>query len=130
MLMLPPSVQVFVASEPVDMRKGIDGLAGIVRTQWKQDVFSGHLFVFYGRRGHLLKLLFFDRGGFVLYIKRLERGKFFWPQAPAGERTVMLQGSQLAMLLDGVKVAAVSRPNHWEPPRAASSAEKRCQKLA
>ena len=72
MLSLPPSVEVYLASEPADMRKGIDGLAGIVRTQWRRDVFSGHLFVFHGRRRHLLKILFFDRGGFVLYVKRLE----------------------------------------------------------
>lgn len=117
---LPPSVRVYLASEPVDMRKGIDGLAAIVRTQWHSDVFSGHLFVFHGRRRHLVKILFFDRGGFVLYVKRLERSRFHWPVVAPGQTTVTLEGSELAMLLDGVELSAVRRPSHWEPPARAA----------
>jgi len=123
MLSLPPSVRVYLASEPVDMRKGIDGLAAIVRTQWRKDVFSGHLFVFRGRRSRrLLKILFFDRGGFVLYVKRLERSRFHWPVVSPGQTTVTLEGSELAMLLDGVELAAVRRPDHWEPPARMAAA--------
>jgi transposase len=107
---------VYLARDPVDMRKGIDGLAALVRTQCQGDVFSGHLFVFRGRRAHLLKILFFDRGGFVLYVKRLERGRFHWPVVAASQSTISLEGSELAMLLDGIELAGIRRPSHWAPP--------------
>ena len=66
MLTLPRSTQIFIASQPVDMRKGFDGLMAIVRNEWQTDVFSGHLFVFLGRNQSLVKILCWDRGGLVL----------------------------------------------------------------
>ena len=71
MLTLPPSVRIYLAAEPVDMRRGHDGLAAIVRNQWKLDLFGGHPFAFIGRKGDRCKILFFDRGGFVLYYNQL-----------------------------------------------------------
>jgi transposase len=115
MLTLPPSVQIYLAVEPVDLRRGHDGLAAIVRAQWGLDVYAGHLFVFLGRKKDRCKVLFFDRGGFVLYYKRLERGRFQSPQVAADGRTVQLDGTALAMLLDGIDLGRVRRPEPWRP---------------
>jgi hypothetical protein len=68
-LTLPPSVRIYLAVEPVDLRRGHDGLSAIVRGQWGEDLFAGHLFVFLGRRRDRCKILFWDRGGLVLYYK-------------------------------------------------------------
>src|SRR5512139_3944893 len=100
MLLLPPSVKIFLCTEPVDLRRGFDSLAAIVRGSWHQDVYSGHLFVFCGRRLDRIKVLFWDRGGFVLYYKRLERGRFRLPKVQAGSQTVDLDSTELALLLD------------------------------
>ena len=77
------------------MRKGMDGLAALVQTTLAENPFSGHIFVFRGRRGDLVKLLWFDGDGMCLYAKRLERGRFVWPQAMSG--SVALSAAQLAM---------------------------------
>jgi len=82
------------------MRKGMDGLAALVQTTLAENPFSGHIFVFRGRRGDLVKLLWFDGDGMCLYAKRLERGRFVWPQAASG--SVSLSAAQLAMLLEGI----------------------------
>ena len=115
MLTLPSSVRILLASQPVDMRKSIDGLMALVRNAWGQDVYSGHLFVFVSRRGDRVKILTWDRGGFVLYYKRLEAGRFRLPPVDETAQTVQLDATQLAMLLDGIEVAAVKRPRAWAP---------------
>ena len=116
MLTLPPSVRIYLAVGKVDMRCGHDGLAAIVRGQWRLDLFAGHLFVFVGRRGDRCKILFWDRGGFVLYYKRLERGRFRLPAIKAEAASVVIDATELAMLLDGIDLVAVKRPRRWEPP--------------
>lgn len=116
MLTLPSSVRIYVAVEPVDMRQGHDGLAGIVRAQWGLDLYGGHLFVFLGRKLDRCKILLWDRGGFVLYYKRLERGRFRKPAVHPDRRTVQVDSTTLAMMLDGIDVARVARPRRWEPP--------------
>ncbi|HEY3233283.1 MAG TPA: IS66 family insertion sequence element accessory protein TnpB [Polyangiaceae bacterium] len=118
--LLPPSVRIFIATEPVDLRKGFEGLGAIVRTGWGRDLYSGHLFVFLGRRLDRCKILYFDRGGLVLYYKRLERGGFRLPPRGEDARAVEMDGTQLAMLLDGIDVAKVERPKHWRPKRSAA----------
>jgi transposase len=115
MFSLPSQVRVYLASEPVDMRSGHDGLFSIVQG-WSLDPFSGHLFAFVGKRGDRVKLLFWHRGGFLLLYKRLEKGRFRIPKVKPGTRTAVLDGTELAMLLDGIDVADVRRPALWEPP--------------
>ena len=115
-LTIPQSVPIYFAVEPVDMRRGHDGLAAIVRAHWDVDVFSGNLFVFLGRRLDRCKILYWDRGGFVLYYKRLERGRFRAPALRADGRAVQIDSTLLAMMLDGIDVARVVRPRRWEPP--------------
>lgn len=121
MLTLPSAVRILLASGPVDMRKSIDGLMALVRNAWGEDVYSGHLFVFVGRRGDRVKILTFSRGGFILYYKRLERGRFRLPRVEAQAQSVQLDATQLAMLLDGIDVAEVKRPDAWMPPGRAAS---------
>lgn len=116
MLTLPPSVCIYLASALVDMRRGHDGLCALVRSHWDVDVYGGHLFVFVGRRADRCKILFWDRGGFVLYYKRLERGRFRLPHIPEGATSVAMDGTELAMLLDGIDVGKVRRPRRWTPP--------------
>ena len=84
MIGLPAGTRVWLAAGMTDMRKGFDGLAALVQTALTQDPFSGHVFVFRGRRGDIIKLLWCDGQGLCLFAKRLERGRFVWPQADSG----------------------------------------------
>lgn len=112
----PPSVRVFLASEPIDMRRGHDGLFAIVRS-WDLDPFSGDLFAFVGKRRDRVKILVRHRGGFLLLYKRLEKGRFRIPRVEPGSRTAKLDATDLTMLLDGIDVERVKRPKLWDPPR-------------
>jgi len=114
-LSLGPGVQVVLATEPVDLRRGHDGLVTLVRTLWRADPYSGTLFVFFGRRQDRVKVLFFSAGGFVVYYKRLERGRFSMPRVPEGASQIVLEPGSLAMLLDGVDLRAVRRAPMWKP---------------
>jgi len=87
------------------------------------DLFAGHLFVFLGRRRDRCKILFWDRGGLVLYYKRLEKGRFQMPRVTADGRAVELDATALAMLLDGIDVRYVRRPEPWQPKKAAHGAQ-------
>ena len=100
MLQPPPGTRVFLACGATDMRKGFDGLASRVQTVLAQDPYSGALFLFRGRRGDLVKALWWDGQGLALYAKRLERGRFVWPQAKDG--AVSLTPAMLSMLLEGI----------------------------
>jgi transposase len=100
MIAIPAGVRVYLAMGPTDMRKGFDGLAGLAQEALKQDPFSGHLFVFHGKRGDLVKVLSWDGQGFCLFAKRLERGRFIWPVTRDG--VVRLTAAQLSMLLEGI----------------------------
>jgi transposase len=123
MLTLPPSVRIYLAVGRVDMRRGHDGLVGVVRNQWKLDPYLGHLFVFIGRRADRCKILFWDTGGFVLYYKRLERGRFRVPQVATDAASITVDATELAMLLDGIDVVAVERPRRWEPAASTMGAQ-------
>ena len=116
MLTLPSSVRVYLATEPVDLRRGHDGLVAIVRSTWRLDPFAGHLFVFLGRRLDRVKILVWDRNGFVLYYKRLSQGRFRMPKVASGAMHVQMDATTLAMLLDGIDVRYVQRPATWTPP--------------
>ena len=109
MLSLGPGVQVVLATEPVDLRRGHDGLVTLVRSLWRAAPYSGTLFVFFGRRRDGVKVLFFSAGGFVVYPKRLERGRFCMPHVPETSAHIELDAASLATLLDGVDLRAVRR---------------------
>jgi transposase len=99
-LTLPAGMRIYIACGVTDMRRGFDGLAAQVQTVLNLDPFGGALFLFRGRRGDLIKGLVWDGQGLVLYAKRLEKGRFMWPQAREG--TVSLTPAQLAMLVEGI----------------------------
>jgi transposase len=103
------AARIWLASEATDMRCGFDRLAERVRTVIGQDPAGGHLFVFRSRRGDRLKILVWDRDGFLLWYKRLEAGVFKLPRAKEGARSVELRASELAMVLDGIDVSKLKR---------------------
>ena len=108
--MIPSGVEIFVALEPIDLRYSFDRLSGIAREQIGYDPRSGALFVFYSRRRDALKVLFFDGSGMCQFYKRLDRGVFKVPDAPAdGARHVELDDATLEALLDGIDVDASPR---------------------
>lgn len=119
MLTLPPTVRIFVAAEPVDLRKGFDGLAGATRTIIRQDPLSGHLFIFINRRANRAKILVFEPSGFWLLYKRLEHGRFRLPEPPAdGARHVELDSTALALMLEGIDLRGARRRKRWYPDKS------------
>lgn len=110
MIGLPAGARVWLVAGHTDMRKGFDGLAAVVQTALASNPFDGHVFVFRGRRGDIIKVLWFDGQGLMLLAKRLERGRFVWPQAVDGR--VALSAAQLSMLLEGID---------WRTPMRTSS---------
>lgn len=115
MIGLPAGTRIWLAAGVTDMRRGMNGLAALVQITLAEDPFSGHVFVFRGRRGDLLKVLWWSGDGMCLFIKRLERGRFIWPQADSG--AVHLSAAQLSMLLEGIDWRRPERS--WQPTRAA-----------
>ena len=116
MITIPQSVRILIGSTPIDMRKSIDGLMAIVQEELGENAFSGHLFVFVSRRCDRVKILSWDKGGFVLVYKRLEKGQFKLPHMDPSSMAVEIDATQLAMLLDGIDFGRVRRPEHWKPP--------------
>lgn len=114
MLMLPPSTRVFLATEPADMRCGFDALSARVQSSLAGDVFSGHLFVFRNRRSDRVKILWWDRGGFAIFYKRLERSCFHFPERR--EPRVEMEAAELALLLEGIDLRGARRRARWTPP--------------
>ena len=114
MIHIPTGTKIWIAAGVTDMRRGFDGLSAQVQTVLEQQPFSGHVFVFRGRRGDIVKLLWWDGDGLCLFAKRLERGRFLWPKAESG--SVHLSRAQLAMLLEGIDWRRVERT--WAPEAA------------
>ena len=114
--------RIWLATEAADMRCGFDRLAERVRTVIGQDPLTGHLFVFRSRRGDRLKILVWDRDGFVLWYKRLESGVFKLPKVEVGTRSVELRASELAMILDGIDMSRLKRVPRYECDAARISA--------
>jgi transposase len=114
MLTLPASVRIDVAAEAVDLRRGFDGLAAATRSLIRHDPLTGHLFVFLNRRQNRIKLLVWDRTGYLLVYKRLERGTFHLPTEPAvGQRHVEVEAGELGLMLEGVDLRGAVRRARW-----------------
>ena len=112
MLSIPPSVSIFLYTQPTDMRKSFDGLSGIVRSEFAADPLDGSLFLFVNRRRDRLKILHFDGGGYWLYYRLLEAGTFE-VIASKGQYT-QIDATQLAMLLAGVSLVGVKRRKRYQ----------------
>lgn len=115
MIGLPAGTRIWLVAGITDMRRGFDGLATVVQERIGHQPFGGHVFVFRGKRGDLVKLLWWDGDGLCLFAKRLERGRFIWPQADHG--AVHLTAAQLSMLLEGIDWRRPQRT--WQPEIAA-----------
>lgn len=100
MIPLPGGTRIFLACGATDMRKGFDGLAVLVQQKLEQSPHSGALFAFRGKRGDLVKLLWYDGQGLCLFAKRMDRGRFVWPSTKTG--TVTMSAAQVTMLLEGI----------------------------
>ena len=115
MIGLTAGTRIWLVAGVTDMRRGMNGLSALVQMALGADPFAGHLFIFCGRRGDLVKLLWWSGDGMNLYAKRLERGRFVWPQADSG--SVCLSSAQLSMLLEGIDWRRPQRT--WQPSQAA-----------
>jgi transposase len=114
MIGLPAGTQIWLAAGATDMRKSFDGLAALVQVKLHESAFSGHVFVFRGRKGDRIKILWWSGDGLCVFAKRLEQGKFVWPQATSG--AVSLTSAQLSMLLEGIDWRRPART--WQPAMA------------
>ncbi len=126
MFNLPSNLSIFVHSAAVDLRKGFDGLSGIVRREMGADPLDGSLFVFFNRRRDRVKILHFDGSGYWLYYKLLEAGTF--EALPSDETCVVVDATQLAMLLSGVplRVSQHRRKRYQRPPGGSKQKREKC----
>ena len=109
------ATKIYIALDAVDMRKGFEGLHGLVRDQLGQDPMSGHLFLFTNRTRTRLKALVWDGSGLWVCAKRLEKGRFHWPAAPQG-RSVTMRAEELAMLVNGLDFKPTQARNWYRRP--------------
>ena len=114
MIALAAGTEIWIAAGVTDLRRGFDGLSAIVQTVLEQNPFSGHVFVFRGRRGDLIKCLWHDGQGLCLFAKRLERGRFLWPSSADG--TVTISAAQLGYLFEGIDWRMPQKT--WRPTAA------------
>jgi len=115
MLFLPPSVKIFYCARPCDMRKSFDSLAAMTRETIHSDPYSGHMFVFVNRVRDRVKILWWDRGGYCLWYKRLEEGLFRFPSSE--EAIIEMEASELGLLLEGIDLTNARRRKRYEPLR-------------
>jgi transposase len=125
-LSLPPSVRVFVASQPVDGRKGADSLVALVRCELQHDPLTGHLYVFFSRRCDRVRVVYWDRNGFALWSKRLEKGRFcpsFSADGQLGAQSI--EAAELGLILEGIELRGARRRPRWEPATTSSGIASR-----
>ncbi len=116
MLSLPPSVRLLVATQPVDGRKGIDSLMVIVRDVFGHDPLTGHLFVFFSKRCDRVRIVYWDRNGFAMWMKRLERGRFRPSFSEDGRLAVSpIEAAELGLVIEGLDLRGARRRPRWEP---------------
>jgi transposase len=118
-LSLPPSVRVFVATQPVDGRKGADSLMVIVRDVFRHDPLGGHLFVFFSKRADRVRIVYWDRNGFAMWTKRLEHGRYRHAFSSDGAlASSLIEWADLALIIEGIDLAGARRRPRWEPKKS------------
>ena len=116
MLSLPPSIRLFVATQPVDGRKGADSLMVMVRDVLREDPLSGHLFVFFSKRRDRVRIVYWDRNGFAMWTKRLEKGRFSPTFSADGALTAStVEAAELMLIIEGIDLRGARRRARWEP---------------
>ena len=121
MLNFPSGVRLFLATGSTDLRKSYDGLSALVHGEFGMSATSGDLFVFLNRRGTQVRILFWDRDGYCVVMKRLERGTFRRVKSQSGESHVEIDGGELSMLLEGIDAKSIRRRKRY---RAAPAVER------
>jgi transposase len=119
MLPLPPGARVFVATDRVDGRKGIDGLAALVRSQFREDPLCGTMYVFFTRRADRVRVLYYDRDGYILVTKRLEKGTYR-PPWRSDQGRVVIEAAELLLVLEGIELGGAVRRSRWKPASRAA----------
>jgi transposase len=116
-LSLPPSVRLFVATQPVDGRKGPDSLMALVRDVFRHDPLSGHLFIFFSKRCDRVRIVYWDRNGFAMWTKRLEKGRYRPTFGASGRplSSVAIEAAELALIVEGIDLAGARRRPRWQP---------------
>lgn len=122
-----PATRIYLATGATDMRKGFEGLYGLARDRLSCEPLSGHIFLFSNARRNRLKMLFWDGSGLWVCSKRLEKGRFRWPEAASGETRVTLSHEELALLVGGIDLAT-ARPRRWYR-KVTITEEKSCKSL-
>jgi transposase len=118
LLTLPATVRIYLAAEPVDLRRGFDGLAAATRHVIGANPLSGHLFAFLNRRCNRLKILLWQPSGYLLVYKRLEAGRFKLPRVPlSGQRHIEMEPTDLALMMEGIDLRYARRRKCWTPPK-------------
>jgi len=127
MLNLSSSIRIFVCAAPTDMRKQFDGLSAIVTHTFGKDVLTGDYFVFINRRKNRCKVLCWDRDGFALWAKRLERGRFQFPSCESKAVVTEVDATTLAMMLGGIDLHSVKRRKRYQRSSGATSNDQQSQ---
>jgi transposase len=116
MLNLPPTVRIWLAAQPVDLRKSFDSLAALVREGLQGDPLSGEIFVFRNKAADRIKLLIWEEDGYAIWYKRLEAGTFRFPPSPQAQPRVEVRAADHVMLLEGIDLASVKRGKRYHRP--------------
>lgn len=116
MLSLPPTVRIWLAAQPVDLRKSFDSLAALVREGLQGDPLSGDIFVFRNKAADRIKLLIWEEDGYAIWYKRLEVGTFRFPSSPEAQPRVEVRAADLVMLLEGIDLSSVKRGKRYHRP--------------
>lgn len=130
MLSLPPSVRLFIATQVVDGRKGPDSLMALVRDVLGQDIFDGHLFIFFTRRRDRVRIVYWDRNGTAMWTKRLERGRFRF--RAAGDDAVdvrTIEAAELGLILEGIDLDGARKRPRWQPRRRADGDSRAADRM-
>lgn len=123
MLSLPPTVRIWLAAQPTDMRKSFDSLAALVQEGLRGDPLSGDIFVFRNKAADRIKLLVWEEDGYAIWYKRLEAGSYRFPLAPESQPRVEIRAADLVMLLAGIDLSSVKRRKRYHRPVARPSVE-------
>ena len=118
MLSLPPTVRIYLAAQPTDLRKSFDSLAALVREGLRGDPLSGDIFVFRNKTADRIKLLVWEEDGYAIWYKRLEAGRYRFPPSPEAQPRVEVRATDLIMLLEGIDLSSVKRGKRYHRPVA------------
>jgi transposase len=125
-LSLPPSVRLFMATQPIDGRKGVDSLMVLVREVFRYDPLSGHLFIFFSKRCDRVRIVYWDRNGFAMWTKRLQRGRYR-PSFSSDRKLAAsaIEAAELALIVEGIDLVGARRRPRWQSHAATVSSTTR-----